>query len=109
MYMIVFTIKAQHVREFTQLLSCRKRAGVFVHTGRAGRASWQASRGVDLQMISGPQLQKLILGEPLTLFDRIVAASNSTKRMVKTFSIERILTQRGLALVVHNSIHTICG
>ncbi|MGI9296069.1 MAG: restriction endonuclease [Pseudomonadales bacterium] len=62
-------IQAHHVREFAQLLARRHQAGVFVHTGRTGKASWQASRQAELQMISGPRLQRLILGQPMTLFN----------------------------------------
>lgn len=57
-------ISAQHVRDFSKLVSMRKCKGVFVHTGRTGSmARTLAKENPAISIISGKRLLKLL--EPL--------------------------------------------
>lgn len=54
-------INPAHVTEFAEICKRRKGKGLFVHTGRTGAMSREITRGVDIEMISGDRLLKLLL------------------------------------------------
>ena len=59
-------IKPAHVRDFEAVCATEGVRGLFVHTGRTGRASYEAlAEGSSVTMISGSNLLKLLSGEPV--------------------------------------------
>ncbi len=60
-------IKLEHVREFLQLVERRRTKGIFVHTGRTGKAARGVLSAERLDCVSGGRLIALIKGEPVNL------------------------------------------
>lgn len=61
-------VNPQHVGHFIRLCERRNVAGLFVHTGRTGRASWEREGGSrHVRIISGDDLVKFFGGEPIRL------------------------------------------
>lgn len=64
-------ISRQHVEEFVHLCKKNNCRGIFVHTGRTGKASkMEAELAKRIQFISGQQLINLFLKRPFTMFNR---------------------------------------
>ncbi len=59
-------IDASHVKDFADLCQRSKRYGLFVHTGKTGKKSWDNSQGNTIEIISGRKMLALLAGEPLT-------------------------------------------
>ncbi|HWR86979.1 MAG TPA: restriction endonuclease, partial [Acidiferrobacterales bacterium] len=60
-------VSNEHVAAFPKLVAAsRPRAGLFVHTGRTGTASYQALRGSRLLLLSGERFARLILDRYLS-------------------------------------------
>lgn len=52
-------ISREHVKEFSNLCKRHNVSGLFVHTGKTGRASWLEARKADISIVSGSDLLTL--------------------------------------------------
>lgn len=65
-------IRRDHVEEFHKLCAKHKCRGIFVHTGRTGKASnAEVKIGRNIQMISGQRVVDLFTHKPVTIFEEI--------------------------------------
>lgn len=60
-------IKREHVENFMQLVQSERTKGIFIHTGRTGKASRTAFDSAFVDRVSGEKLIALLLGDHLTL------------------------------------------
>lgn len=60
-------IKREHVAAFLQLVQSERTKGIFIHTGRTGKASRTAFDSESIDCVSGSKLIALLLGGNLTL------------------------------------------
>lgn len=67
-------IKREHVAAFLRLVQSERTKGIFIHTGRTGKASRTAFDSESIDCVSGSKLIALLLGENLTLHGVTLAA-----------------------------------
>lgn len=69
-------IDVQHVRNFERTIGKENAAGgLFIHTGRTGRASWDCLKGSRIRILSGDHLLSLLLGVRDEINELIIALS----------------------------------
>lgn len=81
-------IDAEHVRSFASLCERERCTGVFVHTGRTGRKSWEIARRYgDITFISGNTLVDLMMKDRKVLVrTRTVLRSNDLEQPDKDYN-----------------------
>ena len=72
-------ISQKHVESFSHLCKKRKALGLFVHSGRTGRAS-RSHLHPELDIISGERLLKLLCGDSVTLFPHSLQITISNRK-----------------------------